>query len=75
MNVLWDKLKSSSTPLVLGSIKIILKLAKEKEDLFKTVVEKIKAPLLTLMTGNENTGTFETTFVVLSHIDYVITHM
>ena len=26
MSILWDKLKSSSTPLVLASIKIILKL-------------------------------------------------
>lgn len=49
MSILWDKLKQSSTPMVLGSVRIIIKLAKEKEDLFKKVVEKIKAPLLTLM--------------------------
>lgn len=75
MTILWEKLKHSSTPLVLGSIRIILKLAKEKEDLFRNVVEKIKAPLLTLMTGNENTGTFETTYIVLQHIEYVIEFM
>lgn len=52
MGILWEKLKHSSTPLVLGSIKIILKLTEKKEELFRTIVEKIKAPLLTLMTGN-----------------------
>jgi hypothetical protein len=52
MGTLWDKLKHSSTPLVLGSIKIILKLTDKREDLFKNIVEKIKAPLITLMTGN-----------------------
>jgi hypothetical protein len=31
MSILWDKLKSSSTPLVLASIKIILKLTERKE--------------------------------------------
>lgn len=30
MGILWDKLKHSSTPLVLGSIKIILKLTEKK---------------------------------------------
>ena len=38
-------------------------------------MEKIKAPLLTLMTGNENTGSYETMFIVLQHIEYVILHM
>lgn len=27
------------------------------------------------MTGNENTGSYETMFVVLQHIEYVILHM
>jgi hypothetical protein len=31
MGILWEKLKHSSTPLVLGSIKIILKLTEKKE--------------------------------------------
>lgn len=73
--MLWDKLKHSSTPLVLASIKIILKFTERKEELFRNIVEKIKAPLLTLMTGNENTGSYETMFVVLQHIEYVILHM
>jgi hypothetical protein len=30
MSVLWEKLKHSSTPLVLGSIRIIIRLAKER---------------------------------------------
>ena len=51
LSILWDKLKHSSVPLVLASIKIILKFTEKREDLFKNIVEKIKAPLLTLMTG------------------------
>ena len=75
LSILWDKLKHSSVPLVLVSIKIILKFTEKREDLFRNIVEKIKAPLLTLMTGNENTGSYETMFVVLQHIEYVILHM
>ena len=75
LSILWDKLKHSSVPLVLVSIKIILKFTEKREDLFRNIVEKIKAPLLTLMTGNENTGSYDTMFVVLQHIEYVILHM
>lgn len=39
------------------------------------MVEKIKAPLLTLMSANENSGTFETMYIILQHIEYVICHM
>jgi len=60
---------------VLVSIKIILKFTEKREDLFLNIVEKIKAPLITLMTGNENTGSYETMYVVLQHIEYVILHM
>jgi len=60
---------------VLVSIKIILKFTEKREDLFRNIVEKIKAPLITLMTGNENTGSYETMYVVLQHIEYVILHM
>ena len=52
MNILWEKLKHSSISLVLVSIKIIIKLCKDNEELFNSIVEKIKAPLLTLMTGS-----------------------
>jgi hypothetical protein len=38
MGVLWEKLKHSSTPLVLGSIKIILKLTERKEEMFRSIV-------------------------------------
>lgn len=58
MTALWDKLKQSSASLVLSSIRVIIKLAKGKKDLFNNVVQKIKAPLLTLMSANEGTGSF-----------------
>ena len=75
MSNLWDKLKLSSTSLVLGSVRIIIKLSKDKSDLFKKVVEKVKAPLITLMSSNETTGSFETAFIILQHIEYVIRNM
>jgi len=52
MTTLWEKLKQSSVALVLSSIRVIIKLASGKQDLFDNVVEKIKAPLLTLMSAN-----------------------
>jgi hypothetical protein len=65
MTTLWEKLKQSSAALVLSSIRVIIKLAKGKKDLFDNVVEKIKAPLLTLMSANESTGSFENMYVIL----------
>lgn len=38
MNMLWDKLKHSSVALVMISVKIIIKLAKDNDELFKNVV-------------------------------------
>lgn len=38
MTTLWEKLKQSSASLVLSSIRVIIKLAKGKKDLFTNVV-------------------------------------
>ena len=38
MSVLWDKLKHSSVPMVLGVIKVILKLTEKGEHLFESIV-------------------------------------
>ena len=38
MSVLWDKLKHSSVPMVLGVIKVILKLTEKGEQLFESIV-------------------------------------
>ena len=39
------------------------------------MVEKIKAPLLTIMSASESNGSSETTYIVLEHIEYVIKYM
>jgi hypothetical protein len=38
MTQLWEKLKQSSISLVLSSIRVIIKLAKGKKDLFNNIV-------------------------------------
>jgi hypothetical protein len=75
MTKLWEKLKQSSAALVFSSIRVIIKLAKGKKELFDNIVEKIKSPLITLMSSNESTGSYENVYVILEHIKYVICHM
>lgn len=71
MNLLDAKLKQSSTALVLAAIKLFLKYAVIKENLFGQIIERVKQPLLTLLTSTEVDG-YETTFVVLEHILFVV---
>lgn len=72
MNLLEDRLRHSSTALVLATIKIFMKYTKEKEKIFSQVIERIKSPMLTLMSSSDMAGTPETTYVILEHIKYMI---
>jgi AP-4 complex subunit beta-1 len=72
MNLLEDRLRHSSTALVLATIKIFMKYTKEKEKIFSQVVERIKSPMLTLMSSSDMASTPETTYVILEHIKYII---
>jgi hypothetical protein len=51
MDLLDTKLRQSSSPLVLASIKLFLKYAKMRENLFGHIIERIRQPLLTLLTS------------------------
>lgn len=65
------KLKQSSTALVLAAIKLFLKYSAVKENLFHQIIERVRQPLLTLITSTEVDG-YETTYVVLQHILYIV---
>jgi hypothetical protein len=56
MNLLDAKLKQSSTGLVLASIKLFVKYAGIKQNLFVQIIERIRQPLLTLITSTEVDG-------------------
>ena len=75
LNILESRLKNSCTALVFSAVKIFLKYTIDKENLFAQVIERVKSPLLTLMTSNYNNGTFETIYVTLEHILDVILNM
>lgn len=57
MNLLEDRLRHSSTALVLAAIKIFMKYTKSQQKIFEQVVERIKSPLLTLLTSSEMAST------------------
>jgi hypothetical protein len=56
MNLLDAKLKQSSTGLVLASIKLFVKYAGIEQNLFVQIIERIRQPLLTLITSTEVDG-------------------
>lgn len=72
MNLLEDRLKHSSAALVLAAIKIFMKYTKDQPKIFEQVIERIKSPLITLMSSSEMASTPETTYVILEHIRYVV---
>jgi hypothetical protein len=51
MNLLDAKLKQSSTGLVLAAVKLFVKYAGIKETLFVQIIERVRQPLLTLITS------------------------
>ena len=71
MNILDVKLKQSSTALVLAAIILFLKYASIKENLFVQIIDRVRQPLLTLLTSTEVDG-YEITYVVLQHILYIV---
>jgi len=74
MNLLEDRLKSSSAGVVLDTIKVFIYLAtvSNQDQLLKEVISRIQSPVITLMTSSEIDNSFELTYVVLSHIKYIV---
>jgi len=86
MNVLDERLKHSSSAIVLGCVKIFLNFTKENPTIHKQVYERIQcefstiilcynsklAPLITMVTSGEVTGSYELAYIVLSHINFIV---
>ena len=72
MNLLEDRFKHASSSVVLGTVKVFLHLTKDDENLYKQVLQRLQAPLITLMTSSETTESYEISFNVLSHIHLLV---
>jgi len=72
MNVLDERLKHSSSAIVLGCVKIFLNFTKDNTTIHKQVYERIQSPLITMVTSGEVTGSYELAYIVLSHINFIV---
>lgn len=68
MNLLEDRLKHSNSAVVLGTTKVFLNLTQTMPRVHEEVLKRLKAPLLTLMTG----GSHEISFAILAHINILV---
>merc|ERR1719399_1435161 len=64
MNLLEERLKHSNSAVVLATTKVFLNLTQDMPEVHKQVYARLKAPMLTLMTG----GVFEVQYATLKHI-------
>ena len=69
MNLLEDRLKHSNSAVVLGTTKVFLHYTTSMPKVHEEVYKRLKAPLLTLMTG----GSHELSFAILAHIHILVT--
>ena len=72
LNILEDRLNQSSPSVLMGSTKVFLKYTKKSPLLNRQVIDRLQAPLITIMTSSEISGGFESCYVVLSHINNLI---
>ncbi|KAJ7530415.1 hypothetical protein O6H91_14G003300 [Diphasiastrum complanatum] len=68
MNVLEDRLQHANSAVVLATIKVFLQLTISMADVHQQVYERIKAPLLTLISS----GSSEQSYAVLSHLHLLV---
>ncbi|GFS35407.1 adaptin family protein [Actinidia rufa] len=69
MNLLEDRLQHANGAVVLATIKLFLQLTLSMTDVHQQVYERIKAPLLTLVSS----GSPEQSYAVLSHLHLLVT--
>lgn len=72
LNILEEKLKHSSSSVVLGCIKVFLNYTRDNQLMIRQVFARIQAPLVTLFTGAEVTGAYEQAYCILAHIHLII---
>ncbi|KAI9192321.1 hypothetical protein LWI28_021181 [Acer negundo] len=68
MNLLEDRLQHANGAVVLATIKVFLHLTLSMNDVHQQVYERIKAPLLTLVSS----GSPEQSYAVLSHLHLLV---
>ncbi|XP_042484653.1 beta-adaptin-like protein A [Macadamia integrifolia] len=68
MNLLEDRLQHANGAVVLATIKVFLHLTLSMTDVHQQVYERIKAPLLTLVSS----GSQEQSYAVLSHLHLLV---
>ncbi|XP_042987896.1 beta-adaptin-like protein A isoform X1 [Carya illinoinensis] len=68
MNLLEDRLQHANGAVVLATIKVFLQLTLSMTDVHQQVYERIKAPLLTLVSS----GSPEQSYAVLSHLHLLV---
>jgi vesicle coat complex subunit len=69
MNLLEDRLQHANSAVVLATINLFLHLTISMADVHQQVYERIKAPLLTLVSS----GSSEQSYAVLSHLHLLVT--
>ncbi|KAI5354673.1 PREDICTED: beta-adaptin [Prunus dulcis] len=69
MNLLEDRLQHANGAVVLATTKVFLQLTLSMTDVHQQVYERIKAPLLTLVSS----GSPEQSYAVLSHLHLLVT--
>ena len=68
MNVLESRLSHNNCAVVLSTAKIFLQITLNFPEVYQQVLERIKVPLLTLISGSSN----EASYVVLSHLHLLV---
>lgn len=68
MNLLEDRLQHANGAVVLATIKVFLHMTLSMTDVHQQVYERIKAPLLTLV----STGSPEQSYAILSHLHLLV---
>jgi AP-4 complex subunit beta-1 len=72
LNILEDRLKHSSSSIVLGCIKIFLNFTKDNNKIYNQVLQRLKDPLITLISSGEISGNHELSYVILTHIHIIL---
>jgi AP-4 complex subunit beta-1 len=72
LNILEDKLKHSSTAIVLACTRVLVNYTKENEFIYEQVINRLREPYLTLISTSENHGNNEICYVLFCHIYFLI---
>lgn len=57
---------------MLGTIKVFMNFTIENPKIYNSVFSRVKTPLITLISSSEISGSFEITYIVLSHILFIV---